>query len=232
MTTTHSWQSIQEDVRRRIVEGVWRPGELIPTEAQLALEYNCARATINRALRGLADVGLLERRRKAGTRIAVEPTRYAKLEINVIRLDVERRGEVYRHALIERKRIPPTELIRSRMNLESDTNLLFIRGLHFADEVPFVYEERWVNIVVTPEILDADLNTISANEWLVQNVPFTSGDISFSATNIDAKEAEFFDTQEGSAAFAIDRTTWQDQQCITSVRMLHRPGFRMRAVLS
>ena len=110
--------------------------------------------------------------------------------------------------------------------------MLFIRGLHFADEVPFVYEERWVNIVVTPEILDADLNTISANEWLVQNVPFTSGDISFSATNIDAKEAEFFDTQEGSAAFAIDRTTWQDQQCITSVRMLHRPGFRMRAVLS
>ena len=232
MATSHSWQSIQKSVRRRIVDGVWKPGDLIPTEEQLAVEFNCARATINRALRGLAEAGLLDRRRKVGTRVAVEPTRYAKLEINIIRLDVERRGEVYRHALIERRRAIPTELIRTRMNLNIDAKLLYIRGLHLADERPFIYEERWVNLAVSPSLLKADLNKISANEWLVRNIPFTSGDISFSATNINSKESVLFDTQEGSAAFVIDRTTWQDQQCVTSVRMIHRPGFRMRTELS
>ena len=232
MATSHSWQSIQKKVRRRIVDGVWQPGELIPTEEQFAVEFKCARATINRALRGLAEVGLLDRRRKAGTRVTVEPTRYAKLEINIIRLDVERRGEVYRHALIERRRAIPTELIRKRMNLNGDAKLLYIRGLHLADESPFIYEERWVNLAVSPNLLKADLNKISANEWLVCNTPFTSGDIWFSATNINSKESVLFDTQEGSAAFVIDRTTWQDQQCVTSVRIIHRPGFRMRTELS
>ena len=232
MAFSHSWQSIQKNVRRRLVDGVWQPGELIPTEEQLAVEFNCARATINRALRGLAEAGLLDRRRKAGTRVAVEPTHYAKLEINIIRLDVERRGEVYRHALIERRRAIPSELIRTRMNLDGDANLLYIRGLHLADENPFIYEERWVNLAVSPSLLKADLNKISANEWLVRNAPFTNGDISFSATNINSKESVLFDMQEGSAAFVIDRTTWQDQQCVTSVRMIHRPGFRMRTELS
>ncbi len=232
MTSGHSWQSIQTDVRRRIVGGVWQPGELLPTEEELAAEFNCARATINRALRGLAEAGLLDRRRKAGTRVAVDPTRYARLEINIIRLDVERRGEVYRHALIERKRTTPTDSIRTRMNLKNDTDLLYIRGLHIADESPFIYEERWVNVTLIPKILEADLEMISANEWLVRNVQFSSGDISFSATNIDAVEAELINSQEGSAAFVIDRTTWQDEQCITSVRMTHKPGFRMRTLLS
>ncbi len=35
MTTSHSWQTIEKDVRRRIVDGIWQPGELIPTEKQL-----------------------------------------------------------------------------------------------------------------------------------------------------------------------------------------------------
>ena len=86
MTTRNSWQSIHDELRRRIVDGIWQPGELIPAEEQLAAEFQCARATVNRALRGLVDSGLLNRRRRIGSRVATEPSRYATLKIDIIRL--------------------------------------------------------------------------------------------------------------------------------------------------
>lgn len=56
----------------RIRNGTWPEGGLIPTEAELAAEFGCARAT-NRALQALAQSGVLERRRKVGTRVVSHP---------------------------------------------------------------------------------------------------------------------------------------------------------------
>jgi GntR family histidine utilization transcriptional repressor len=86
------WEDIRAEVLRRIRVRDWPPGGLIPTEETLAQEFGCARATVNRALRELAGAGVLERRRKAGTRVALLPVRKATLEIPVIRQEIEARG--------------------------------------------------------------------------------------------------------------------------------------------
>ena len=232
MASKASWNEIQDELRRRIVDGIWQPGDLIPTEEHLAEEFKCARATVNRALRSLAESGLLDRRRKAGSRVATEPSRYATLKIDIIRLEIERRGASYRHVITNWEVKDAPELIRYRMNLTSNNELLNVCCLHFADERPFIYEERWLNPAVIPDVLDTDFSQISANEWLVRNIMFTRGDISFSATSISQREAELFEAKAGEAAFVIDRTTWQDEQCITYVRLMHQPGFSMRMFLS
>ncbi|MEP5090001.1 MAG: winged helix-turn-helix domain-containing protein, partial [Paracoccaceae bacterium] len=79
----NSWHAVQEEVLRRIKNRSWKPGELIPNEADLAIEFGCARATVNRALRALAETGILDRRRKAGTRVALHPVRKVTLEIPI-----------------------------------------------------------------------------------------------------------------------------------------------------
>ncbi len=231
MTARKSWQSIHDELRRRIVDGIWQPGDLIPAEEQLAAEFQCARATINRALRALADSGLLDRRRRVGSRVATEPSRYATLKIDIIRLEVEHRGAKYRHVLTERAQVLAPERVQYRMNLNDGTDLLYICNLHMADDRPIIYEERWLNPAVLPGIFEVDFSAISVNEWLVRNVMFTRGDISFCAANLTEREAQLFAAEVDEAAFVIERTTWQDEQCITSVRLLHEPRFSMRAEL-
>ena len=66
-----SWQAVADEVLARIRRRDWAPGDLIPNEVDLAGEMGCARTTVNRALRHLAEAGYLERRRKAGTRVAL-----------------------------------------------------------------------------------------------------------------------------------------------------------------
>ena len=105
------WQSVQGEVLRRIRTRMWKPGDLIPNEANLALEFGCARSTVNRALRAVAEAGLLDRRRKAGTRVTAQPVAKATLSIAIIRREVEERGRKYSYQRIAREvRVPPLDV--------------------------------------------------------------------------------------------------------------------------
>lgn len=175
-----TWQGIRTEVLRRIHNRDWPPGTQIPKEADLALEFGCARATVNHALRDLAETGLLERRRKSGTRVALHPVRTAKLSIPVIWQDVEDRKQTY--GLDQTVTLPPTPIL-ARMQLGPGTKLLHLRSLHLSDETPYMVEDCWIDLAVVPAAADALFDGISANEWLLTHTPHTHGDIAFSVVS-------------------------------------------------
>ncbi|WP_368484243.1 GntR family transcriptional regulator [Thalassospira lucentensis] len=226
-----SWQSVHAEVLHRIHTRQWKPGDLIPKEVELAEQLGCARATVNRALRELAAEGFLDRRRKAGTRVATHPVRRAKLDIPVIRLEIEGRGQKYAYGLLfSERRTPPPEIC-TNLRVSPDSDMLHITSLHLADGKPYMFEERWVSVAATPEIANADLSKISANEWLVLHAPYTKGDISFSAVLASETEAKVLRTQKDAPLFLIERTTWNGDHGITSARLLFAPGYRMHSAI-
>ena len=230
-TRTGSWQAVHDEVLRRIHDREWTPGAMIPNEAALAREFGCARATVNRALRELAAAGLLDRRRRAGTRVALDPVRKATFEIPVTRLEVEARGARYGHVLIGRETARPPAAIRGKLGLEAGARLLHLRSLHMADGQPHACEDRWINDAAVPAIREVDFETISANEWLVRNAPFTAGEVDFTAAGANAREAELLGVAPGAALFVVERTTWDGATPITAVRLSYRPGYRMQTRL-
>lgn len=50
---------VEADLRRRIAAGEWRHGQALPSVPALAEHYGVARATVSRAVRALADEGLV-----------------------------------------------------------------------------------------------------------------------------------------------------------------------------
>lgn len=227
MTKSATWQSIEAEVKRRISERIWKPGELIPGETQLAGEFGCARATVNRALRQLADAGLLERRRKGGTRVTRYPVRKATLDIPMTRKEVEQRGAVYSFKLLHQQLETPPDVVGKAMGL-GEGHHLHIKTLHMANGTPFMFEDRWVNVTSTPDILQADLGETNANEWLIEHALFTQGDIGFSADNATREQSGALGVEEGQAVFVITRTTWNNEKSITHVRLAYSPGFEMQ----
>ena len=79
---TNSWRGVHTELLRRINDKEWRPGSMLPNETDLAEEFGCARTTVNRAMRELADAGILDRKRKAGTRVALHPTSRVVLRVS------------------------------------------------------------------------------------------------------------------------------------------------------
>lgn len=222
-----SHQAIRQSILERIQKGEWALGELIPGEAALAEEYGCARTTINRALQGLANEGLVVRKRKGGTRVCEMPVRQARLEIPIVREQVEALGASYRHQLLRKvEKIPPSS-IRTRLGLEMGAKALQLDTVHLADGRPFALEVRWVNLQAVPQIRKAPLVEISANEWLVQTVPFSTGDVSFSAVSAGKEMADALECEEGTALFVIDRTTSLAGEYITTMKLYYREGYQL-----
>lgn len=69
--------ALREALASAISDGFWAPGSKLPTEAELAATTPYSLGTVQRALRGLVERGLVERRRGYGTYV---PDRRRQLE--------------------------------------------------------------------------------------------------------------------------------------------------------
>jgi GntR family transcriptional regulator len=60
---------LRDTLTGRIAQGEWTPDQPIPSEARLAKEFDVSIGTVRKAVDGLVEEGLLERRQGSGTRV-------------------------------------------------------------------------------------------------------------------------------------------------------------------
>lgn len=222
-----NFRDVKADILRRITDGDWQPGALVPGEVDLAAAFGVARATVNRAMRELTEEGLLERRRKAGTRVRVSPLRSARFEIPLVRAEIEATGAVYGYRLLSRAVVAAPDGMAGRLALARGARLLHLTCLHLADLVPYQHEERWINLAAQPAAEYEDFAASGPNEWLIRAAPFSEVEISFLAMAAVGEAAQALNLSEGEPVFAVERTTWWQGQAITHVRLGFARGHRM-----
>lgn len=224
MSREPKYASIARALRTRIESGVWQPGEAIPHERALASEFGVTRPTISRALRGLVEAGLVERRRRAGSRVAERRGRAALLRIPVVRDEIEAAGGRYGYVLLERCVVPPPPATRALFNLPGEACALHVTSLHLADGRPHQLEDRWINLSALPQAAEHDFSDESPNEWLVRTVPWSRAEHIFRAAAAQRAEADALGLGPCAPVFVIERRTWRGDEALTSVRLLHPAG--------
>lgn len=70
------WRSIAATLQAELAQGLYRPGDRLPTEAELAARFGVNRHTVRHGLAPLIEAGLLHSRRGAGVFVAARPTDY------------------------------------------------------------------------------------------------------------------------------------------------------------
>lgn len=231
MASRASFRDIKLEMERRIAERVWQPGAVIPGEEELAREFGSARATVNRALQELARAGVVERKRKSGTRVALHPVREARFVIPLVRQEIEAEGSAYGYRLLSREIVHAPDLVRAKLDLPAKSKLLHLRCLHMADSTPWQFEDRWINLDAVPTAREQDFSAIGPNEWLVTNAPFSRADFAFRAARATAEEMDLLQIADGEAVFVGERSTWIGSQPVTFVRMVHPPSHVLRTTL-
>ncbi len=229
MTTTNrtSWKDIRDEIHEAILTGRYGPGDRLPRDADIATELNCARSTVQRAMQDLSDSGLVERRRKGGSRVRPDPVTRATFEIPITRREVEQKGGRYGYQLIHSEERPAPRSVLAACELVAPRPMQHIEALHLSDGQPYILEDRWVCFDTVPEIRTLDLTRQSANEWLVTNKPYSRCDLRFYAISADDRTAELLNTAPGAALFVIERTTWLDAAPITTVKAITTPGYHL-----
>lgn len=70
------YQGVRQQLRADLARGRWKPGDMLPTEAELSKQFEVSTGTIRQAVLELVREGLLTRRPGSGTFVArLDPTR-------------------------------------------------------------------------------------------------------------------------------------------------------------
>jgi GntR family histidine utilization transcriptional repressor len=217
------YQRIRNDLEARIMSGAWPPGHRVPFEHELMATYACSRMTVNKVLSALAESGLVERRRRAGSFVARPRVQSAILQIPDLKAEVERRGERYGYHLLELQKRAASSHDRSRLGVGGRAAILALCCRHEAGGQPFAIEDRLINVQAVPDALKQDFSITPPNTWLVGHVPWTEAEHRITACNADRRVAADLRIDPGAACLVIERRTWRNGEPITAVRITH-PG--------
>ncbi len=211
---------------QRLNDRTWPVGTNLPHEVQLAEEFQVSRGTVRRALESLVDAGLVERRRKAGTRV-VERRAYAStLTIPIVRDEIEQAGYRYGYKLLF-SQMGGSDL--DTQGLFGEAPLRWVKCLHLRDGRPYQYEDRLINVDTIPEAAEQSFVELSPNEWLVAHVPYSAVRTVLRADLAGGEDIRYLQLRAGDVIFVVERYTALGKQPLTFVRLRH-PGHTFQIV--
>nr|WP_246543938.1 histidine utilization repressor [Novosphingobium profundi] len=213
-------ERIRSDFEGRILSGELAPGARLPIEQELMVAYGCSRMTVNKALSALAQAGLIDRRKRAGTFVARPKVHSMVLDVPDLAAQVRGRGQSYRYVLLRRARRRPDPERPAEGALAGGGDLVEVDGLHEADGVPLAIERRLVSADAVPAYAEADFLHESPGSWLLQHVPWTEAENRISAVGASVSEADHLKVVPGTPCLCVERRTWRGAEGITNVRLL------------
>lgn len=216
-------EQIRKAFARKISARELRPGDRLPFESELTKTLNISRMTVSRALQALADEGLIVRRRKAGSFVAEQVSHDTPLTIGVPRADIQAAGQTYRYELLSRTRTT------AQQKSDGEAKILHLTCRHLADNVPMLFERRWISLDAVPSAARETFDDTPPGEWLLNHVPWNEAENVISAVAADPDVAAQLGIEPGSPCLRLDRKTWsigpEGPSTITQVTLIY-PGDR------
>ncbi len=216
-------QRILQEIEQNILSGKWVPGYRIPSENDLAIQYQCSRMTVNKVLTQLARANMVERKRKAGTVVLRSQSRSAVLVIQDIGAEVAALDLPYRYEVLALKKRRSLRTDMKLLDLEKAETILDVQVLHYAGARPFCLESRLINLETVPGAAVENFRDQSPGSWLRSHVPWTSAEHRIRVGLVNPDLTDLLKVPEGTPGLIIERSTWLQGRSVTSVRLLY-PG--------
>ena len=137
------YQQIKDLLTRSLQAGEWRPGEIIPSEVELAARFKVSQGTVRKAIDELATENLLVRRQGKGTFVAThaeENTQYRFLRLK----PDEGVSPLMQRRLIECRRMRAPPDVARALALKAGEAAVQLRRLLLSDERPVVLDDIWL----------------------------------------------------------------------------------------
>jgi GntR family transcriptional regulator len=205
------YQQIKSLILRSLQAGEWRPGDLIPSEFELAGRYRVSQGTVRKAVDALATDNLLVRRQGKGTFVATHAeahTQYRFLRLLPDNGDLASQGLAERRIIECRRLRASAEVARQLMLRTGDPVLQVKRVLSFGGQ-PAILEELWLPGVpfkgLTVETLSFDKGPMYALFESQFGVRMVRADEKIKAMAADTETAALLQVAPGSPLLSVER---------------------------
>jgi len=137
------YQQIKALITQSMQSGEWKPGELIPSEVELANRFKVSQGTVRKAIDELAAENLVMRRQGKGTFVSTHHESRAQFRFLRLMPDV---GEPHPadNKILEVKRLRAPAEVARLLDIKSGDSVIFIRRVQAFDGAVTIAEELWL----------------------------------------------------------------------------------------
>lgn len=234
LVTDPIYQQLNKILRELIASDKYKVGDKFMTERMICELYNVSRVTANKALSSLVAEGLLQFKKGVGTFVRSKPKEDPTPSIASFTLNTKAAGMVPSSKVLEFKRLLASEVeaeVSEVLELQESEEVLLLKRLRFADNIPMVLERRFVRVRFCPD-LEREHVEGSLYELFIQKykLNITGSEETIQAVTLREEEARLLEVEQGRAAFLITAVGYIDNSLpLWFERTLYRPdGFAFR----
>ncbi|MGO1770491.1 MAG: GntR family transcriptional regulator [Microbacterium sp.] len=203
------YRDVADDVRRRILDGEFGPGERLPGEQSLAAAYGASRGVIRNALAALARRGLVSSQPGSGwwVRTGFQTQEFARLRS--FAEWARARGMTPGGLVVRQERRPATATDAGHLRMRAGDEVLRVTRLRTLDARPVMVERTtyapWTIPIV--EALPADEPSVMS-ALLGAGVAMASGTQRIDTVPASGEDAELLSVRRSLRLLRVQRRTY------------------------
>ncbi len=192
-------------LRRQIAEGSFRPGDQLPSEAQLCSRYGISPMTVRRSINLLADQGVVSTAQGRGTFVK-------ELELGTAIFDLQELQGLFRTGLESNIRLLDVRVVSAderaarKLNLQPGDSTIYLRRLFMEQGRPVFYHRAYLVYDPTRPIVEAEMDVTSLQGLFSNgmNTLLKRGKLTIATTLMNAEEVSLLQLSLPAAAFFIE----------------------------
>ena len=205
------YQQIKALITQSLQSGEWKPGEMIPSEVELAGRFKVSQGTVRKAIDELAAENLVMRRQGKGTFVSTHHE--ARAHFRFLRLMPDE-GVPHHpdNKIIEVKRMRAPAEVARLLDLKSGDAVVYIKRVQSFEGAPTILEELWLPGLLfkglTAERLveyKGPMYGLFESEFGTRMIRATE---KIRALAADASAAEFLHVPEGTPLLCAERVSF------------------------
>ena len=208
---TPLYVQLMEELETSIRNGVYKPGDKIMTEAEMAREYGVSLITVRKAVGSLMEKGLVVRKQGKGPFVTKPKYSRNMKKLQSFTEMCEQMGVKPGARVLENRLIAADKKVADRLGIEPGSNVVYISRLRLADGEPVQVEKSYFPLKYA-FLLEEDLNDGSMFECLKEKAgaKVASSEKMIELCRATAEEAALMDVKKGDYLLFVKSTAYDE----------------------
>ena len=201
------YRQIEQALRERIA--LLTPGDRLPSDTELCVEFGVSRMTARNAMQRLAEDGLIDRQPGRGSFVAEPPAHRRANRLMTFTQEMLRRGRVPTSRVLTRVIRPSTETEAASLGIPVRQPVVHLRRLRSADDEPIAIESAVLVRDCADAVMTADLVHGSLHETLARaGFVLRRGTGTIAAAAATAEEARCWGSAPATRSWSSSGSSW------------------------
>jgi len=155
------YRELYEQLRRHIEEGVYGPGDLLPSENELCAVNQVTRPTVRRALDLLANEGFIKKHQGLGSVVQNPPKGIGILSFSGTTSAIGKEN-LKTDAIVKPYVMPwPDQFIFDLTDIERESGCIYFERIRYVNEIPVFYDLSYLPNINLPRFTSRNLYNVS-----------------------------------------------------------------------